>query len=342
MAGLSFIRLVAVQMTLDLRDYFSREAFEAKINSLMEKAAAMSDPRLPALVVFPEDVGLMLVLAGMEKELRQVQTIAEGVQKAVRLWLWPALYHRARGFEWVPALFFTRRREIASVYFDVFSNAAKRHGVYLVAGSVVLPPFPVEDGVVCWWRRPLARRLHNTSFLFGPDGRVIGKQDKVHLIELEQDQALHLDPGSLESLRVFETELGRIGIAICLDCFQDAVVEALERQKAEILVQPSANPGPWSGEQQLDWLNSAYRRVAVERRFRYGVNPMMNGRIWELEFYGQSAIVGQGSDTRLGYAAVGPMPGFLAVAEGDATEEVLVATVPHPGHQSSMITSSPS
>lgn len=341
-----WIQLVAVQMKLELEAYFSREAFAAKIGEIMDKVYRTIDPGVPALVVFPEDAGLMLVLAGMEKRLRRAAGIARGIEAAVRALFFPALYHRVRHrLQWVPALFYTRRKAIASSYFDVFSNAARSCGVYLVAGSVLLPPFAVEDGRVAWWRRPLAPALHNTAFLFGPDGKVIGKQDKVHLIELEREEALHLDPGSLSSLRVYETELGRLGIAICLDGFQDPVVEALEEQGADILVQPSANPKPWSPEQQWDWLNGSYRRVAVERRFRYAVNPMMTGSIWELEFYGQSAIVAQegaAGGPALGYAALGPMPGFLAVAGSDSAEEIVAVKVPHPRRQSSTVTDSPS
>src|SRR5690554_5197545 len=64
--GPSRIQLVAVQMTLDLDDYWSYEAFEAKIRRQFEAVTQVTEPGLPALVVFPEDVGLMLVVQGME------------------------------------------------------------------------------------------------------------------------------------------------------------------------------------------------------------------------------------------------------------------------------------
>lgn len=329
------IQLVAVQMTLELKAYWDRDAFAAKIDGLMREVARAVDPGLPTLVAFPEDVGLMLVLAGMEPRLQGAASVAQGIERAVRALFWPALYHRARRrFHWVPALFFSRRREIASIYFDVFAEAARRHRVYLVAGSVVLPPFPIRDGEAFWQGKPLAPRLYNTSYFFGPDGKIIGKQDKVNLIDLERDEALRLDPAPLGELRTYETELGKVGIAVCLDAFEDPVVDTLVQEGAEILVQPSANPGPWDHDQQVDWLRGSYRRVAVEERFEYAVNPMMNGSIWEIEFYGQSAIVAKVSRTVgpacHGYAALGPAAGFLAVAKGDATEEVLVARVPHP------------
>lgn len=334
MAGLSEIQLVAVQMKLDLDDYWSRDGFERRILGMMERISRKIEPGLPTLVAFPEDVGLMLVLAGMHRRLQGVQHIADGIRRAVRALFVPSLLCRWKHrLAWVPALFLTRHAQIASIYFDVFSRAAKEYGVYLVGGSVVLPPYPSTDGRVQWEEGPLAARLYNTSYLFGPDGRVLGKQEKVHLIDLEQEAALHLDQGESDGISVIETPIGRIGIAICLDCFQDDVAEALERGKADFLVQPSANPGPWSPEQQLDWLNSSYKRTVLEGRFEYGINPMMTGAIWDLEFFGQSSIVARDrgiAGRHLGYAHLEPMEGFLALAGDDRSEEILVARVPHP------------
>lgn len=356
----SEIQLVAVQMKLDLDAYWTREAFERKIGDLMNRVRQGIDPGLPTLVVFPEDVGLMLVLLDLKHKLGSVRHIADAIQKAIRALFAPALYHRVRHrLAWVPALFLTRHARIASVYFDVFSRAAKTYGVYLVAGSVVLPPYRLADGRANWQEGPQQARLYNTSYVFGPDGRILGRQIKVYLIDLEQEAALHLDRGSAGEIRAVETPLGRIGIAICLDSFQDEVTEALKEDGTDILVQPSANPGPWSPEQQLDWLNSSYKRTVVEKSFAYAVNPMMTGAIWDVEFYGQSSIiardmgkdegsVGRGpgvsssgpdassdvsagsSGGTLGYRDLGPMKGFLAVAGDDAGEEILVARVPHP------------
>lgn len=330
----STIQLVAVQMKLDVNAYWTRDAFQRKIDDLMSRVAQKIHSALPTLVVFPEDVGLMLVLAGLEQKLGDVSDIAQGIQKAVRALFVPALFRRLRHrLAWVPALFLTRHAQIASIYFDVFSRAAKSLGVYLVGGSVVLPPYRLSDGQVHWCEGPLQPRLYNTSYLFGPDGRVLSRQIKVHLIDLEQEAALHLDHLAADEIRVVDTPLGRIGIAICLDSFQDDVTDALKKQGAEILVQPSANPGPWTPDQQADWLNSSYKRTVVEKSFAYGVNPMMTGRIWDLEFFGQSSIVARDANdapAELGYRDLEPMKGFVAVARDDAAEEILVARVAHP------------
>ncbi len=328
----SQVQLVAVQMTLDLGDYWSRDAFEAKIREQMEAVAAATDPVLPTLVVFPEDVGLMLVVQGMEERLAGIDSIEQAIGTAVQSQLVPLLWTRLiRWKSWVPALFLNRNRLIAETYFETFSAAAREHGVYLVAGSVALPPYRIEEGVVRWDRGPTQHRVYNTSYLFGPDGRVIGKQDKVELIDLEKEAALNLTSGSIDDLQVFDTAVGKVGIAICLDAFSDEVVERLVSQGAQVLVQPSANPGPWNEWQQQDWMRSNHAKVAVDGSFAYGVNPMLTGPLWDIAFFGQSSIVAAGaSDPVSAYLDLEPVPGFAALAASDDLEEVLVSVLPHP------------
>ena len=326
------IQLVAVQLKLDLSDYWTREAFERKIRERMDAVAAATDGSLPTLVVFPEDVGLMLVVQGMEERLAGIDSIATAIETAVRVntvgLLWTRLI-RWQG--WVPALLLNKNRQMAETYFEVFSAAARDYGVYLVAGSAVLPPYRIDDGQVRWQRGPRRGQVHNTSYLFGPDGLVIGKQDKVELIELEREAALNLAPGALTDMQVFDTPLGRIGIAICLDAFMPEVVDRLAAQGAQILVQPSANPGPWNEWQQGDWLRGSHAQTAVGERFAYAVNPMLTGPLWDIEFFGQSSIVARGApDTGLGYQDLGPMAGFIRMATSASDEEILVAVVPHP------------
>jgi predicted amidohydrolase len=328
------VQLVAVQMTLSLDDYWTRGAFEAKIRGQMEAVAAVTDPDLPTLVVFPEDVGLMLVVQGMEKRLAGIDSIEAAIGKAVTSHVFPLAWTRLiRWKSWVPALLLNKNKVTAEAYFEVFSDMAREHEVYLIAGSAVLPPYKILDGVVQWERGPAQHRVYNTSYLFGPDGLVIGKQDKVFLIELEEEAALNLNAGSLESLQVFDTPVGRIGIAICLDGFSDEVVDRLVEQGAQILVQPSANPGEWDDWQQEDWLRGSYGKTVLDGRFAYAINPMLNGPLWDVAFYGQSSIIARdASDVANGYVRLEPAAGFIRMAASDRSEEVLVAVVPHPDY----------
>jgi predicted amidohydrolase len=329
----SQIQLVAVQMQFSINDYWTAEAFEKKIRGLMDQVQAHTKKGLPTLVVFPEDVGLMLVAQGMEKRLQGVNTITTAIEKSTKSFLIPVLWTKlTRGLTWVPALFLYRNGIIAKTYFDVFSRMAKEYGVYLVAGSLVLPPYEIKDGAVLWKKGPIESRVYNTSYMFGPDGKAIGQQQKTYLIDLEAKEPLDLSKGKVENLQVWDTPLGRVGIAICLDSFQDDVVNTLKSKGAQILVQPTANPGPWNKDQQIDWLRSSYNRAYEQRLFTYSINPMMNGPLWDLAWFGQSSIVARKplDSPGLHYRDLPPQPGFIAMATADNTEEIVVSVVPHP------------
>ena len=334
-AAANEIQLVAVQLELDIDDYWTHDAFEQLIRGQMAAVAAQTDSEIPTLVVFPEDVGLLLAISGMEKQLAGIDSIEAAIGKAVTSKLVPLLWTRLiRWKPWVPALFLNRQNDIAAAYFGTFSAVAREYEMYVVAGSVLLPPYPIENGVVRWDKKPTEHNVYNTSYLFGPDGRVIGKQDKIDLIELEQEAALNLNSGTIADLRVFETPIGNIGIAICLDSFSNEITNRLVALGANILVQPSANPGPWSEWQQTDWLRSTQLMVGGHQRFVYGVNPMLVGPLWDIDFYGQSAIAASWqTEARLGYTNLPAEPGFIAVAQSASDPEILVVRVPHPGVQ---------
>lgn len=327
------IQLIAIQMRWSPSDGRSPEAFAARLEGLMARAMAQADPHLPTLVAFPEDVGLLAALAALPPAVHAQPTMAAAMARALRHRLLPALWNRLRRrVGWARALLLALQPRLARIYLDTFSALAARHRVYLVAGSAPLAdallPLPAARD-----RDPTA--VHNTACLFGPDGALLGIQRKVALIDIEGPAGLDLAPGPVEAIQVFPTSLGRVGIAVCLDAFapESPVRERLAQQGAEILVQPSANPGPWTPEQQQDWLRGAWAATVAEGRFAYAVNPMMTGTLFDLAFYGQSALIARDPTLApgpLGYRDIGPRPGFLAVAQGDATEEILVARAPHP------------
>ncbi len=331
------IQLVAVQMELRPGDYASEEKFRRRILGLMEEIRSRTDPRLPTLVAFPEDVGILTVLAGEGDILERSPDLRSAVEAMVRRHATQIALVRFRyRVSWPRAIFLYRHREMADIYFRVFSEAARRYGVYIVAGSLPLPDYPLPpDGSPPDPASARGSEVYNTSYLFGPDGRILGRQKKVHLIELEGPGGLDLTPGKVEELTVIPTALGRVAIAVCLDAFEEDVISRLRELGGQILVQPSANPAPWSPEQQRDWLRSSWEKVARRGLFSYGVNPMLVGRILDLGFYGQSSLVeaprpGATPPPRLGYLDTLPAEGFLEVAPDPAGEIILVARVPSP------------
>lgn len=342
--GREYIQLVAVQMHWSLTDYLSTSSFEDKIDRLMQQAAAELDPSLPALVVFPEDVGLLTVFNGVNPRIARAATTAEAVDRMVKGNFPSVARHRFQSrVSWIRAALLSRSNRMGTTYLKTFSAAAKKHGVYLVAGSAPLPDYGIASGPLPAKLRKRGTDVFNVSYFFGPDGHVIGSQRKVNFIPMETAGGLDLVAGRLDELQVFETPVGNIGIAICLDGFVPEVIETLAGKGANILVQPSANPGPWTAEQQIDWLRGAWDASVGSKKFAYAVNPMMTGTVFDLGFYGQSSIVVRDPEAvragnhnalddqaPIGYRATGARIGFLTVAQGCDTEEVLVAKVPRP------------
>lgn len=98
---------------------------------------------------------------------------------------------------------------------------AARHQVTILAASA---PCALPDG-----------RYVNRGRLFGPDG-LIGHQDKLIMTRFENEQ-WHVAAG--QGVQVFDTQAGRVGIAICYDSEFPLIARAMVEAGAEILLVPS-------------------------------------------------------------------------------------------------------
>ena len=104
---------------------------------------------------------------------------------------------------------------------DLHARLAREHSVYLVAAS-----FPAEAA---------AGHYVNRAYFFAPDGSH-SFQDKLMMTRFEAEE-WGIEGG--EELRVFETELGRVGIAICYDAEFPQIAQAQARAGMEVLLVPS-------------------------------------------------------------------------------------------------------
>ncbi|HLT58886.1 MAG: carbon-nitrogen hydrolase family protein [Limnochordales bacterium] len=330
------ISIACVQARVTVDDFVTEAAFRSLVDRLMDQAVAAMPAEGPRLVVFPEDFASGCMFVGEAEALRGAHTLRAAVEALVKRHLPAVVSRRLRHrVGWVRALALHLAPAVARLYTDTFSTAARKYGAYVLAGTVLLPDLD-DTG------EPQGGDVYNTAFFYGPDGRLIGTQRKAFLIDLEGPQGLDLSSGAVEALTAWDTELGRVGVAICFDAFQGPVIDRLAALDLDLLLKPSANPGPWSEWQQEDWLNGMWQAVCRRGVARYGVNPMLVGHLLDVSFEGQSSIVqrvpaagesGTGSASGgplLGYAALPPRPGFVRVARSWTEEEVLVATLPHP------------
>ncbi|QNN20989.1 carbon-nitrogen hydrolase family protein [Planctomycetales bacterium ZRK34] len=105
----------------------------------------------------------------------------------------------------------------------MMSRFAKQYGIYIVAGTI-----PVMDPGD-------ADRVYNESFFFAPTGEY-HKQGKLHMTRWEAED-WHVSPRG--KLRIFETDIGVLAIAICYDVEFPEIARAAAWHGADILVVPS-------------------------------------------------------------------------------------------------------
>ena len=109
---------------------------------------------------------------------------------------------------------------------------ARKYHLLLVGGSVP----ESADGL-----------LYNTGFVYDPDGNLLARHRKVHLFDVDLPgmrfhESHTFTPGS--DVTVFDTDFGRMGVAICFDVRFPELFRAMARRGAEPTGNPRCAPEP--------------------------------------------------------------------------------------------------
>lgn len=102
------------------------------------------------------------------------------------------------------------------------AELAARHGMHILAASL---PLPCSKGI-----------FRNHARLFTPGGKM-GTQQKIVMTRFERE---HWGIAAGGPIRVFVTDLGMIGVAICYDSEFPLLVRAQAEAGAELILVPSA------------------------------------------------------------------------------------------------------
>ncbi len=107
--------------------------------------------------------------------------------------------------------------------FDLLAGKARQYGMNVVGGLFELR----------------GEQIFNTACVIDRQGHLIGQYDKVHPTINE------ISGGVMPGVRplVFDTDIGRIGVAICYDIGWPDIWSELDRLGAELVVWPSAYDG---------------------------------------------------------------------------------------------------
>jgi predicted amidohydrolase len=289
--------LTAVQTKLEPEAYKTSAGFAAWILEQTSKALASRDPALPALIAFPELISLPLFFF-LERDFAasSVQTAALELTKqhwfdGLKLgWQYPRL----------SSILLPRAVALHQTVLAAFSQAAREHNTHIVAGSSFLPFIDQEAAQGVFIANP---KVQNVSFLFAPTGRLLSRTAKIHLTK-GLESSLGLSAARLEDWSPSQTKIGQVGTLICYDAFFDSCIAKADAMGTRILVQPSANAAKWLGAWSADatliegqeWLaRGAIARIQSCEFIKAVVNPMLVGKLFELEFEGCSSIGFNGS-----------------------------------------------
>lgn len=143
---------------------------------------------------------------------------------------------------------------------EALAQAARQHGVWLLAGSV-----PELAG----------NRIHNTSVLYGPDGVIAGVHRKAHLYAPTGEDEIF---AAGDEVTVIDTpDFGKVGIATCFDADHPGYARAMRDRGARLVLMPTAYE--LGAEHWWDVLHPA--------------NALANGQWWVM--VNQSGGDGQGA-----------------------------------------------
>ncbi len=248
------VRVAALQVKLELcRNPF---AFADLVHSRVKEAYAAG----ARLVVFPEYLNLLLfgMLPGIEKLGQDYSADAAIVKHDAD--------QEAADQISLPEIFCFMTPAVRPLVAAIFSALAVAYRLYIMAGSYTLA---VNGEVI------------NRAFLYGPDGRLIGTQDKVHLLPVEEEWKFKRG----KNIKVFNTAIGRLAMPVCMDATYYETFRILENRGAEIAALPIANL-----ESYNYWLALRGIWPRVQESPIFGVKSTLVGCLAGLTFTGKAGI----------------------------------------------------
>ena len=152
--------------------------------------------------------------------------------------------------------------EKTSPTLNFISDIAKKHEVYILAGSI---PEKEND------------KLFNTSYLFDRNGNVIAKHRKMHLFDIDVKDKITFKESDVltagNNFTIADTEFGKIGIGICYDIRFPELARIMVEKGALVLFYPGAfnmttGPAHWE---------LLFRSRALDNQvYCVGVAPALN------------------------------------------------------------------
>jgi len=150
------------------------------------------------------------------------------------------------------------------------AEKAKQVNAHIMAGTII-----ERDG----------DNLYNTAVLIGPNGNVLGKYRKIHLVTRKgSEEVKYLKPG--KEVVAVETELGIMGFGICYDLrFPELYRKMVVQKGVEIILQPAA----WPLARVENWMD--LNHVRANENLCYLISCNCAGIDRGVQYMGHSTIV---------------------------------------------------
>lgn len=171
----------------------------------------------------------------------------------VRLLVFPEFAHAAPIYDTLGKLRDRLAVPVPNEHTDFYERLCREYGCFIQTGTFIESDHRFPEV------------LFNTTALIGPSG-LLSKYRKVNpWIPWE----LHASPHDLpnypdEPFPVVETELGRLGVAICYDWLFPESIRQIAFNGAEIILRVSAYMDPWGATPPMDWWTLFNRVRAIE------------------------------------------------------------------------------
>ncbi len=149
----------------------------------------------------------------------------------------------------------------------VFSELAKRHRMVIMAGSFLVTD---EEGGVC-----------NTAYSFDETGRLMGTQDKLHLVDMESTWGLT----SGRTLAAFPTSFGTLAAPVCMDATYFETFRILLSLGVDIALLPIGDAAEYRAFYAL---RGIWPRV--QESPMYGVKAALVGDLFGQTFTGKAGV----------------------------------------------------
>lgn len=171
----------------------------------------------------------------------------------VRLLAFPEFAHSPPIYADLAALRHNLAVPVPNEHTEAYGRIARQYGCFIQSGTFLEVDSAYPDVVF------------NTTALIGPTG-VLSKYRKVNpWIPWE----LHASPHDLEGYAddpfpVVDSEIGRLGVAICYDWLFPETIRQIAFAGAEVIVRVSAYMNPWGATPPMDWWTLINRTRAIE------------------------------------------------------------------------------